>query len=131
MCDQANPSLDLRTTRVLAVGEVLFREGDCGDNAYIIDTGLLEISRQAGRAEMIIGTAKAGEMVGEMALIDSQPRSATAKALKPTTLTVIPKTYFDEALASTDPAVRHLLERFVTIIRSMTDRNVRLTLGLR
>lgn len=119
-------------TRTLAVGEVLFREGDAGDNAYVIDSGLLEISRRAGAtADMIIGTAGPGEMVGEMALIDNQPRSATAKALKPTVLTVVPKDYFDAALASADPAVRHLLARFVTIIRTMTDRNVRLTLGLR
>lgn len=118
-------------TRSLAIGEVLFREGDPGDNAYIIDSGLLEISRQTGRADMIIGTAGVGEMVGEMALIDSQPRSATAKALKPTVLTVVPKEHFDAALASADPAVRVLLARFVGIIRTMTDRNIRLTLGLR
>lgn len=119
-------------TRTLAIGEVLFREGDAGDNAYIIESGLIEISRRAGAgAEMIIGTASVGEMVGEMALIDSQPRSATAKALKPTVLTVVPKEDFDTALASADPAVRHLLARFVSIIRTMTDRNVRLTLGLR
>lgn len=119
-------------TRTLAVGEVLFREGEAGDNAYIIESGLVEISRRAGAsAEMIIGTAGVGEMVGEMALIDSQPRSATAKALKPTVLAVVPKEHFDAALASADPAVRHLLARFVSIIRTMTDRNVRLTLGLR
>lgn len=119
-------------TRTLALGEVLFREGDAGENAYIIESGLIEISRRAGAgAEMIIGTASVGEMVGEMALIDSQPRSATAKALKPTVLTVVPKEDFDTALASADPAVRHLLARFVSIIRTMTDRNVRLTLGLR
>ncbi len=131
MTDQAPLPAELPATRSLAVGEVLFREGEAGDNAYIIESGLLEISRQTGRAEMIIGTAAAGEMVGEMALIDSQPRSATARALKPTTLAVVPKADFEVSLASADPAVRHLLERFVAIIRAMTDRNVRLTLGLR
>lgn len=117
--------------RRLAVGDVLFSEGDPGDNAYIIQSGLLELARKVGRAEMVIGTAKAGEMVGEMALIDSQPRSATARALKPCELVIVPREEFLASVERADPAVRVLLERFVTIIRTMTDRNVRLTLGLR
>lgn len=117
--------------RVLEVGEVLFREGEAGDNAYLIDSGLLEICRRVGNAEVVIGTAGVGEMVGEMALIDSQPRSATVRALKTSELTTIPKEAFLDTLNRADPALRYLLERFVTIIRTTTDRNVRLTLGLR
>lgn len=117
--------------RALAVGEILFSEGDGGDNAYIIESGLVEITRRVGSAEMVIGTAGPGEMIGEMALVDSQPRSATARALKPTTLRIVPRDSFEAALRGADPSVQALLQRFVTIIRTMTDRNVRLTLGLR
>jgi CRP-like cAMP-binding protein len=66
-----------------------------------------------------------------MALIDNQPRSATARAVEPTTLIVVPKSEFETYLEGSDPVIRRLLERFVTIIRSITAEKVRLILGIR
>lgn len=117
--------------RQLAVGEVLFSQGEPGDVAYVVESGLLELSRRIGPAEVVIATCGPGDMLGEMALIDDEPRSATVRALQPTTLTVIPRAEFERGLATADPSVRRLLERFAAIIRAVTDRNVRLTLGLR
>lgn len=117
--------------RHLSVGEVLFHQGEPGDVAYVVDSGLLELSRRIGTAEVVIATCGPGDMLGEMALIDDEPRSATVRALQPTVLTVIPRADFERDLATATPAVRRLLERFAAIIRAVTDRNVRLTLGLR
>lgn len=115
----------------VARGELLFREGDAADCAYIVEEGLLEISRAWNGADVIIGTASANEMVGEMALIDKAPRSATARAIRDTTLLVVPCEHFEWLLEDTNPVVRRLLERFVAIIRNVNDTNLRLTLGIR
>jgi len=62
--------------RSLAPGEVLFREGEIGDEMYAVVEGELELT-VAGRVVDHLGP---GAIVGEMALIDKSPRSATAAA---------------------------------------------------
>jgi CRP-like cAMP-binding protein len=115
--------------RHLEAGEVLFYEGEPGDHAYIIQDGLVEISRRVGVAEVFLATCGPGEIIGEMALIDGQPRSATTRALRPTSIRVLPLGHFEAMLNGSDPAMRQLMIRFVHIIRRLTDNNVRLTLG--
>jgi CRP-like cAMP-binding protein len=60
----------------LEPGQVLFREGDEGDVMFAVIEGQLELSC-SGR---VVDEVTAGGIVGEMALIDSEPRSATATA---------------------------------------------------
>ena len=57
-------------------GEVLFREGDAGDVMYVVVEG--EVELRVG--EHTVETLVPGGIFGELALIDSQPRSATAIA---------------------------------------------------
>ncbi|MGB1025204.1 MAG: cyclic nucleotide-binding domain-containing protein [Rhodospirillaceae bacterium] len=118
-------------TVTLQAGDVLFNEGEAGDCAYYIQSGMIEISRQMGSAEVVIATEEEGGIVGEMALIDNKPRSATARAVEDTTLLRVPAEQFDQYLENTDPVIRQLLKRFVDIIRNVTTENVRLILGIR
>ena len=59
-----------------ASGDVIFKEGSQGDNMYVIRSGEIEIARDG----KVIETLGPGGVFGEMALIDSSPRSATAAA---------------------------------------------------
>jgi CRP/FNR family cyclic AMP-dependent transcriptional regulator len=59
-----------------APGDVVFREGDPGDRMFAVVSGEVEI--QIG--DRIVDTAGAGDILGEMAVIDAGPRSATAVA---------------------------------------------------
>jgi CRP-like cAMP-binding protein len=127
--EDVNPTAPDADLRYLAPGDVLFFEGEQGDYAYVIKEGLVEISRRVGPAEVFLATGGPGEIVGEMALIDGKPRSATTRALRPTTVQVLPRDRFDALLNEADPAMRQLMERFVQIIRRLTDSTVRLTLG--
>lgn len=124
-------SLEAQHEIALEAGRILFREGDLGDRDYVVRSGRLEISRRVGTAEVVIAIEGPGTILGEMALIDDQPRSATVRALEPSRLTVVPKEAFQFHLARTDPVIRLLLERFTTIIRSISAENVRLILGIR
>jgi HEAT repeat protein/ATP/ADP translocase len=75
-------------------GEVLTREGEVGDALYVIVRGKVAISRQGTP----LATLGSGEAVGEMAVLDSEPRSATATALEETEVLVIGSEEFYEVL---------------------------------
>ncbi|MQX35652.1 cyclic nucleotide-binding domain-containing protein [Roseospira navarrensis] len=113
----------------LAAGETLFREGDIGDRAYVVRSGRLEILRHVSGRDVVVAIEGPGTILGEMALIDAQPRSATVRALDDARLSVVPKPAFEFHLARTDPVIRMLLERFTAIIRTTTAENAKLTLA--
>lgn len=94
----------------LTPGQVLFREGDPPDTAYLIESGAIEIrARQRGK-DVILSLLGPGDLVGEMAVIDDSPRTATARAIDEAVLFPIDRSQFAERLAATDPIVRSLLE---------------------
>ena len=103
--------------RVLEAGEWLFREGDEGDNAYLIEGGMLEVIRQAGDQETVVGYLNEGEIVGEMSLIDELPRSASIRAAVGTTLRPINSEYLQSKLDSAEPMLRLMVKRIIRRLR--------------
>ena len=93
----------------LVPGAVLFREGDAPTTAFLIESGSLRITAARDGAPMLLGDLHAGALVGEMAVLDDSPRSATATALGACVLTPIDRTQFAERLEAADPVVRALL----------------------
>ncbi|MFY2763619.1 EAL domain-containing protein [Arenimonas sp. MALMAid1274] len=94
----------------LQPGEVLFREGDDPGTAYLIEAGSVEVrTRQRGH-DVVLSLLGPGELVGEMAVIDDSPRTATATATSACTLFPIDRQQIAERLAATDPIIRSLLE---------------------
>lgn len=69
-------------TRKFAAGETVFHQGDYGDRLYLLLAGEVEIikHRDGGSTERLT-VHKAGEVFGEMAIVDSSPRSADARML--------------------------------------------------
>lgn len=94
---------------VFGVGDVIFREGDAGDCAYLIEEGLVEILVTINGLEQRVNQIGHSELFGEVALIDHQPRTATARATEKTVLITIQRELVNELLEKTDPIVRHLL----------------------
>ena len=66
--------------RSYKAGEVIFHEGDPADGLYLLRRGSVTISRQIGGVEAFVAYLPAGDYFGELALLDSAPRSATATA---------------------------------------------------
>jgi len=93
----------------LKTGEVLFREGDAPTTAFLVETGRLRITATVSCQETFLGEVDAGALVGEVAVLDYSPRTATATALEPCVLTAIDRGQFAERLATADPVVRALL----------------------
>lgn len=79
--------LERSFTRVtVEAGEVLFREGDVGDSLYAIVTGRVRMLVGEPGAERAIRDLGAGELIGEMALLTGEPRTATVVAVRDTEL---------------------------------------------
>jgi CRP/FNR family transcriptional regulator len=77
----------LMTTRSVARGHVVFREGDPGDRLFVVMDGKVKISRSAadGR-ENLLAVLGGGEMFGELSLFDPGPRTASVSAITDSTL---------------------------------------------
>jgi NADH:ubiquinone reductase (H+-translocating) len=71
-------------------GDVVFHEGDLGDNVYVIRTGECEITRHGS----LLAVLTAGEYFGEMALISDKTRNATVRARTALDVLLIPKSDF-------------------------------------
>jgi EAL domain-containing protein (putative c-di-GMP-specific phosphodiesterase class I) len=101
--------LDNLNRELYGTGEIIFKEGDAGDCAYLIEDGMVEISVVVDGREQRVNQIGKGELFGEVALIDHQPRTATARAVGKVVLVTIERKLVNELLEKTDPIVRHLL----------------------
>jgi CRP/FNR family cyclic AMP-dependent transcriptional regulator len=74
----------------LEEGSVLFQVGEPGDELYVVRDGSMELFvKDTAGQKIVLHTAHAGDMFGELALLDDEPRSATALAAEPTSLLVL------------------------------------------
>lgn len=94
----------------IEAGEVLFREGDDPGTAYLIESGEIEVRTRQREREVLLSLLGQGDLVGEMAVIDDAPRTATATAISACVLFPIDRLQIAERLAGTDPIIRSLLE---------------------
>ena len=65
------------TERLYASGEALCREGEVGDELFVLTEGVVEVRKRAEEEDRLLRTLQAGEYVGELAILREQPRSAS------------------------------------------------------
>lgn len=63
-----------------ADGEAICRQGEPGDRMYVMQAGRAVVTREDGSGEIVLGELNAGDIFGEMAIFDREPRSATVRA---------------------------------------------------
>jgi CRP-like cAMP-binding protein len=85
-------------------GEVIVRENDFGETAYIIGEGRVEVSKELDGRNVHLAYLGAGETFGEMSMIDEKPRSATVTAVAETVVSEIRRDDFFNSF-QTDPKV--------------------------
>ena len=108
---------------VLRPGDVLFEEGERGDTAYVVVSGDLEIVKQTGARMTLLARRGAGDVIGEMALLQDEPRIATVRAATDVTLLTIAKSLMDELLLVSPDAMRSV---FATLLDRLRETNGRL-----
>lgn len=103
-------------TREFKAGEIIFREGDDPKGeAFLVHIGQVEVRKVVGGEERLLRTLGKGELLGELALFRSAPRSATAVAAEAVTLMVIPANRLDHMVRS-NPALA------VALIKDLASR---------
>ena len=113
------------STRTVTPGEVIFRAGDPAECAYIITAGHVEIqvggdvkdSQAESSGPRCIAVVGPGQLLGEMAIIDNAPRSATAIAREAGLLTVFDRRQLTARLEAADPILRLLLTVLLNRLR--------------
>jgi EAL domain-containing protein (putative c-di-GMP-specific phosphodiesterase class I) len=105
--------------RELFSGEVLYRQGDPSDCAWLVEHGAIELVSVQGRRTIGHGVLGPGELIGELGMLDGAPRSATATARGDTSLLAIDHDQFLERLDAGDPIVRTLVDSLLQRTRSI------------
>src|SRR4249919_383545 len=109
----------MATRRELFAGEVLYRQGDPSDCAWLVESGAIELTSMQGLRTVAHGVLGPGELIGELVMLDGAPRSATATARGATVLLSIEHDQFLDRLDSGDPIVRTLVDSLLRRTRAI------------
>jgi CRP/FNR family transcriptional regulator, cyclic AMP receptor protein len=96
-------------------GDFLFREGDTGDKMYVLLEGEMEILL----GDFVLETAGRGALIGEMALIDDSPRTASAMAKTSCRLAEIDRRRFHFLVQQTPHFATHVMKTLADRLRHM------------
>jgi len=95
--------------RFFEQGAVIFKENDDGNEMFIIIQGVVEIRKSTGASSSkVLSTLQKGDMFGEMAIIEKQPRSASAVAVQPTRVLVLNEKLYDSMIGSNPDFARKM-----------------------
>jgi CRP-like cAMP-binding protein len=120
----------LAERRSLAPGGELFHEGESGDGLYVVIFGEIEIVSRTQAGERTLARLGAGEVLGEISLLTSEARSASARALAPTDVLRLPAAGFRALLHEDSPAALKLAAGIAEVLaRRLAATNARM-LGL-
>lgn len=122
----------MENTRTIPAGTTFIQQGEAASSAYIIESGKVEIYIQKpGYAPQIVGTRGEGTLIGEMALIDDDTRTASVRALEECKLLEITREDFSRRLSSSDPVMQMVMRVIMTRYRDTLFRSeiVRESLG--
>ncbi|MBI5898377.1 MAG: cyclic nucleotide-binding domain-containing protein [Rhodocyclales bacterium] len=96
---------------------------------YVIKEGSVEISITRGERKVVLSTLGRGQFFGEMALLSTEPRSATAKALSYCEFQVIEAEALERLIDKSSPIVRYMLRTLITMVKRKDELVARQAMG--
>lgn len=123
---------DLENLKTIRAGEIFIRQGEPGKAAYIVESGQVEIFiEKPGAPPQLVGRRGPGTLIGEMALIDDDKRTASVRALADCKLIEITREDFARRLNNTDKVMQMVMRVLMTRYRDTLFRSeiVRESLG--
>jgi CRP-like cAMP-binding protein len=126
--DRLRRVAEIATHRDLPAGAIVFREGEAGDEMFVVIAGKVRISKRVpGVGEEALGILEPGTHFGEMAMIDESPRSADAVAHTACALAVIRREELDQLMFVDKDLAYDLLWTFVrTLSARLRETNEKL-----
>jgi signal transduction histidine kinase len=101
-------------------GDIIFKEGETGDSVYLIRAGQIAAIKGEFESPVLLGRRGPGEVIGEMALLDSQPRSASVIALEKMRLLRIDAAAFDQLIRHNPDASKGIMTSLSARLREAT-----------
>jgi CRP/FNR family cyclic AMP-dependent transcriptional regulator len=105
-------------------GQYLWYQGDPGDRLVVICSGMVKVvftSRQGD--EIVLATLDQYESLGEVAILDDSPRSASVVAVEPTTVLMLPRSAVLELMATHPSVLDAVLRSLGRLVRRLTEQN--------
>ena len=107
--DELQQLMDMAETVSLRAGDILIKQGEPGDSAYVLISGDFEVQKQSGQSLIKIDVRNPGDVVGEMALLSRAPRNATLIAKTDGEVLRIPQEAFEKLVSSSTTAAMAVL----------------------
>lgn len=98
-------------------GDILVREGDPGNEAFLIIKGTVTVFKGTAAKKIILNQLNPGQVLGEMAVISGEARSASAQAAEPCEVLVIDEKALNVALNKSHFLAKALLTRLIKLLR--------------
>jgi CRP-like cAMP-binding protein len=105
-------------------GQIIFEEGSNGDWIYVVEEGEVEISKKVSGQRIIVETLNEGDVFGEMAYIDKEPRSARATAKGKTVVGIIDRDFFDHEFNKISADFQKIIRTVAFRLRKVTQKSV-------
>lgn len=99
-------------------GTLIFSEGDIGEQVYLIQSGKIRVFKLLGNQDKTLAILGPGDFLGEMAIIEKKPRSASAEALIDSNLLVLDPSTFEELIRSNGEIALKVIKRLVSRLRN-------------
>lgn len=107
-------------------GEIICRQGERGECMYVVQSGRARVLREDTSGETPIGELMAGDIFGEMAIFDKQPRSATIRAQGATRVLTLDRRAFLRRVHEDPSLAFEILKKMSQRIRTLDDEVLRL-----
>ena len=117
--------------RFYADGEVVARQGDVGDCMFMVQDGEVEIVLEEHGTEVVLRTAGRNELLGEMAIFDRAPRSATIRARGRARILTLDKRNFLRRINEDPSLAFRMIETMSRRVRELSHEVVELQAQLR
>jgi HEAT repeat protein/ATP/ADP translocase len=111
---------DIAQEQLYSTGTLICREGERGSTLFIIVTGKVEVIKGMGKTENVIAVREPGEFVGEMAILESAPRSATLRAQEDVRVLIIEGEAFKAILMDRPEVAISVLQHMSTRVRQLS-----------
>lgn len=121
--EESDPDrLRARFGRRFTAGEVIFREGDLGAEAFLIEEGRVRLIKRVRGAERSLMVLKPGDLLGESALLAGAPRSSTAIALAPVVALALDQATLQSLLTHHPAVALRVVKQLVARLRDAEDQ---------
>lgn len=117
--------------KVYQDGEIVIRQGDKGDNMFVIQEGRVEVVMEQDGREIRLAVREAGQPIGEMEILEGRPRVATVRALGQARILTVDKKSVVRRIHEDPSLAYHMMQTMSHRIRELSAEVARLEAGSR